>query len=454
MRGWKLFGGLVVAFLVGLSACERGASDSAPADEKAEKGGEAQAAAQAPAVERVPLLGAKIRGSDRALVTIVEISDYACPFCRKAHETVEALVKEYEGNVRLAVFENPLPFHRTAKPAAKWAYAAGEQGKYWEARDLLFANQKHLDDAGLADLTGKLGLDPERAERDMASRAAEQHVQAGLDLARSLGVEGTPTFFINGVRIIGAQPAAKLRAAIDEALGRAHAMVARGVRPEKVYSEILKTAAPPSAPKAAAGKAEEADGRGCGLGCGEAAHAGAGEPADTEIHDVDLAGAPIRGAATAPVTIVVFTDFECPFCQKVEDTVRALEKEYGQKVRVAYRSYPLPFHEHSREAAKAALAAHRQGKFFEYRDALFAHQEALDRPALIQYAKDLSLDEARFQADLDDPSIERAVAADEAQVERLGVKGTPCFFINGRKLVGAQPIAAFRAQIDAALAAK
>ena len=450
MRGWKWVGGLVAVFVVGMSGCERGAVESGPVEEKgAEKGGEKHAAA---AAERVPLIGAKIKGSDKALVTIVEMSDYACPFCKKAHETVEALVGEYQGRVRLAVFENPLPFHTTAKPAAKWAFAAGEQGKYWQARDVLFDNQKKLDEQGLAALTQELGLDPERVERDRNSQAAERYVQAGLDLGKSLGVKGTPTFFVNGVRLVGAQPAGVFRAAIEEALGKAEAMVARGVRAEDVYSEILRTAAPPKAVKQA--EPAKADGRGCDEGCGEDAKQGCEEAGEAEIFDVELGDAPIRGSANAPVTIVVFTDFECPFCQKAEETVRAVEKEYGQKVRFAYRSYPLPFHEHARLASKAALAAHRQGKFFEYKESLFAHQDALDRAALVKYAKDLGLDEARFQKDLDDPALERAVQADEAQVERLKIAGTPSFFINGRKLVGAQPVTAFRTQIDAALAAK
>lgn len=453
MRALKLVGGALLAFFTAMSACDRGPSESGVAEEKGgDKGSERASAAGASSVERVPLIGAKIRGNKAALVTIVEISDYACPFCAKAHAVVESLMKEYEGQLRLAVLENPLPFHTTAKPAARWVFAAGEQGKYWEARDILFAHQKQLDEAGLGALARELGLDPERLVRDQASRAAEQYVQTGLDLARSLGVKGTPTFFINGVRLIGAQPAEKFRAAIDAALEDAQGMVARGVRPEDVYAEILKSAPPPGAvPPPEPVKA----GRdGCGAGCDDDAKPGAAPEDDGKVYDVEVGDVPTRGPANAPVTIVAFMDLECPFCQKADQTVRALEKEYGQKIRVAYRSFPLPFHEHARLAAKASLAAHRQGKFFEYKDALFARQDNLGREALMAAAKDVGLDERRFAADLDDPAIERAVAADEAQVERLQVRGTPSFFINGRKVVGARPIEELRAKIDAALAGK
>lgn len=455
MRSSNWFGGLLAVLMAAISACEQGSSDSPPLDEKAGEKPPEKAGDRQPAAERVSLLGAKIKGSDRALVTIVELSDYQCPFCKKAHATVEALVGEYQGRVRLAVFEDPLPFHKQAWGAAKWAFAAGEQGKYWQAREALFENQKKLDDEGLATLAKELGLDAVRLEGDRNSQAAERHVQNGVDLAKSLGVTGTPTFFVNGARIVGAQGPGVFRAAIEEAMSKAEAMVARGIRPEDVYSEILKTAVAP-APKPA-GKTAPAkeEGRNCGQGCGEDGDPGAKQEAgEAEIFDVPVGDVPVRGAANAPVTIVVFTDFECPFCEKAEETVKAIEKEYGQKVRFAYKSYPLPFHDHARLAARAALAAHRQGKFFEYKESLFAHQDALDRPALVKYAAALGLDEARFQKDLDDPTVERAIAADEAQVERLKIGGTPSFFINGRKLVGAQPITAFRTQIDAALAAR
>lgn len=429
---------------------ERGEGKPAPAPlrEKSEPKADAVAV-------RVPLLGAKIKGSDEALVTIVEFSDYACPFCKKAHETVESLLGQYGKRVRLAVFEKPLPFHKVAAPAAKWAYAAGEQGKYWQARDMLFEHQKALGDEGLAALARELGLDAERLERDRNSAAAEKAVQAGLDLSDSLGVEGTPTFFINGRRVVGAQPAEKIREVIDAAEAEAAKLVARGVARRDVYAEILKTAAAPGskAAKTAGNAGHDPDCKGGGGDCKGGCDEPGGEAAGAEdaVLAVDIGDSPARGPANAAVTIVVFTDFECPFCRKAEETVRTLESEYKGKLRVVYKGYPLPFHQSSRPATKAALAAHRQGKFFEYRDALFEHQDALDRGALLKYAAALGLDVRRFERDMDDKAIEAQLAADEAQVSKLDVKGTPTFFVNGRRLRGAQPVAAFRTAIARAL---
>ena len=152
------------------------------------------------------------------------------------------------------------------------------------------------------------------------------------------------------------------------------------------------------------------------------------------------------------MTIVVFSDFECPFCARSEATLRALIEQYGGKVRLAWKNHPLPFHASARLAAKAALAAGEQGKFWEYHDVLFAHQDALDVASLERYAKDLGLDLDRFRRAMADPGAEAAIAADDTEAARLGVTGTPTFFVNGRKILGAQPLAKFQAGVERALA--
>lgn len=181
---------------------------------------------------------------------------------------------------------------------------------------------------------------------------------------------------------------------------------------------------------------------------------GKGDPGPAEadrVEDVQVGSSPVKGRAEAPVTVVVFTDYECPFCAKVEVTLRAIEAQYGRDVRVAWKNHPLPFHKDAQSAAKAALAAHEQGKFWEYHDALFAHQKELDRGSLERYAEDLGLDMARFRAAIDSERIAAQVAADAADASRLGVAGTPTFFVNGRRVVGARPLEDFRSAIDEAL---
>jgi protein-disulfide isomerase len=157
---------------------------------------------------------------------------------------------------------------------------------------------------------------------------------------------------------------------------------------------------------------------------------------------------PMRGSKTAKVTIVEWSDFECPFCERGFAVVKKVEQAYGGNVRLVFRHQPLPMHEHARPAAEASMAAHEQGKFWEYHDKLFAHQQALDRASLDKYAAELGLDMAKFKAALDSKKFDAQIAADATEATSAGVDGTPTFFINGRRLVGAQPIEQFKAIIQ------
>jgi protein-disulfide isomerase len=170
------------------------------------------------------------------------------------------------------------------------------------------------------------------------------------------------------------------------------------------------------------------------------------------VIEVPVEGAPVRGPRHAPITVAIFSDFECPYCVKLEATLIELEKAYPGKVRVAFRHTPLPMHEHARLAAKASIAAEAQGRFWEYHDALVAHRDALDRASLGRYAQEVGLDVARFDRDMVDPKTEARVVADEALAAKLHVEGTPTAFVNGRRLVGAQQLATYRAAVDRALA--
>lgn len=173
---------------------------------------------------------------------------------------------------------------------------------------------------------------------------------------------------------------------------------------------------------------------------------------EDRVETLTVGDSPSRGAADAPVTVMVFSDYQCPFCARSEATVKDLEAAYPGKIRYVFKNNPLPFHENARLAAKAALAANEQGKFWEYHDALYAHQSDLGRDALERYAEDLGLDLRRFRAALDDARLDAAVEADITEAHRLELKGTPSFFVNGRFIQGAQPLATFRAKVDQALA--
>jgi len=161
---------------------------------------------------------------------------------------------------------------------------------------------------------------------------------------------------------------------------------------------------------------------------------------------------PSRGPATAKVTIVEFSDFQCPFCSRAKETVDEVMEAYGDKIRLVFRNFPLGFHDKAAGAAKAGLCAADQGQFWPMHDRMFSHQDKLGTEELKAGAKALGLDTARFDRCLDSDEKAAALAKDKADGEAAGVSGTPAFFVNGRLLSGAQPVEAFRQIIDAELA--
>jgi protein-disulfide isomerase len=172
-----------------------------------------------------------------------------------------------------------------------------------------------------------------------------------------------------------------------------------------------------------------------------------------KLYDVDVAAAPAKGPVTASITIAEFSDFQCPFCFRVNPTIKQLEDKYKGQVRLVWKHLPLiDTHPHAMDAAVAAEAARNQGKFWEYHDALFANQERLDPDDLKGYADRLGLDVERFEKDTRDPALKEKVQADMAEATALGVKSTPTFFINGRLVRGAMPLETFTAIIDDELA--
>lgn len=153
---------------------------------------------------------------------------------------------------------------------------------------------------------------------------------------------------------------------------------------------------------------------------------------DTAV-EVATDGFPTRGGAMAPVTIVEFSDFECPYCGRAHPVVNELLREFEGQVRVIFRNYPLSGHPRAMPAARAAVAAGEQGKFWEMADLLFEHQRALEDEDLERYAAQLGLDIERFRADLRSPETQASIERDRTEGSRLGVEGTPTFFINGRR---------------------
>jgi len=379
-----------------------------------------------------------IRGDKDAPVTIVMWSDFQCPFCGRVEPTVTKILADYKGKVRLAWHDLPLPFHQNAMPAAMAARAAAEQGKFWDMHDKLFANQTNLDRPSLDKYAQEIGLNMSKYKAAMDSDKFKKEITADSEAGAKIGARGTPAFFINGKFLSGAQPYEAFKAKIDAELKNAEALIAKGTPKGKVYEAIMKTAKTevPKAPAQAAGAPEQ------------------GPEQDKTIFKVEAGDAPSKGPKDAPLQVIVFSDFQCPFCKRVEPTLAQMEKEYQGKVRMVWKNYPLPFHQNAEPAAEAAMAADAQGKFWAMHDKLFENNTALDRPSLDKYAQDLGLNMSKFKADLDSGKYKSTIQETTKEGTTVGVNGTPAVFINGRKISGAYPFDTFKKIADEELAKK
>jgi protein-disulfide isomerase len=390
------------------------------------------------AVYKVPLKGNEPqKGADDALVTIVEISDFECPFCGRVEPTIKQVQDKYGKDVRVVWMNNPLPFHKNAKPAANAALEAhaqkGNKG-FWAMHEKMFANQKALTTDNLEKWAKEIGLNMGKFKKALADDKYGKTIQEQQTLASSLGARGTPAFFINGRNLRGAQPLTAFTSLIDEELAKAKALVAKGTPRAKVYATTIangetgpKTA--PAAPK----------------------------PDANKVYTIPLPkNAPSKGANNAKVVIQEFSDFQCPFCSRVNPSITQLMKEYGNKVKLVWRDYPLPFHKDAQPAAQAAREVFAQKgdkAFWAYHDLLFQNQKTLSRENLEKLAQQVGgVDMKAFKAALDSGKHKAAVDADIAAIAKAGARiGTPSFFINGKLLQGAQPYPAFKAAVDAAL---
>jgi len=176
------------------------------------------------------------------------------------------------------------------------------------------------------------------------------------------------------------------------------------------------------------------------------------QPLSSEVQaKIAAAGAPSFGPSTAKVTIVEFSDFQCPFCSQAAEVTKLLREKYTSNVRFVFRQFPLPFHPNAKAAAESALAAHAQGKFWQFHDTLFANQSKLAKGDLTDYAKQTGLNLTAYKAAVDGGKFTAAVEADVALGESVGVNGTPTLFVNGKRVANATDFAAVSEVVDAAL---
>jgi protein-disulfide isomerase len=166
--------------------------------------------------------------------------------------------------------------------------------------------------------------------------------------------------------------------------------------------------------------------------------------------NIEIGQAPTFGGKDAKVKIVEFSDFQCPFCGRAAATVTEIKKMYGKKIQFAFKQYPLPMHSQAKPASEASMCVNEQGseKFWKYHDKLFQNSDKLDSESLKKFAKDIGANIEQFSKCVDEKKYAKAVQEDIEYGNKLGVRSTPTFFINGRLVSGAQPVESFKEIID------
>jgi protein-disulfide isomerase len=380
-------------------------------------------------------------GDPDAPVQIIEFTDYQCPFCQRyALETMPAMVENLveSGRVFYTIKDLPLDrIHPEARSASVAARCAGVQDAYLPMHDAIFTAQAEWSGAGagaeavFTDLAAELDLDVAEFTACLADGRQAENVQANVEEAMALGINGTPFFVIDGYPLSGAQSYEAFEAAVGLAengeLGDVIAAYAR-----QAYDAMLAQQAPP-------------------------------QPA--EPVEVPLGNAYAIGDPNAPVTIVEYTDFQCPFCARhTLQTFAQIEEdmvETGQ-VRYVFKDFPLTsIHPQATLAAEAARCAGVQDAagdtYVAMHNILFDKQEEWSGQAnaaelFADYAAEIGLDRESVATCLETHEFEADVLADMQEGMEIGVRGTPAFLINGHLVSGAQPFEVFEQVVESLIA--
>ena len=356
-------------------------------------------------------LAAPYRYVDKAPVTLIEYADFHCPYSRLAAASVKKIMTQYPTTVRM-IFRH---FPNAGSSPGSGAFftheasaCAYEQGKFWPFHDAVFDLPEPPKELDLARIAQGAGVEPNRFQECLKSGKYRKAIQEEIRRAKEDNIFGTPTFVIkvaNEYRSSGTFVPEQFEQLMESILNPK-----RGNQNQ------------PAAPSRAAPRQVSPEPK-------------------KPVFFSDLEGKPSKGPQSAPVTLVEFSDFHCPFCKRVGPTLDKLLENYPKKVRRIWRHFPLSFHQGSQRTHEASQCAAEQGKFWEYHDKLFENQAALAEgdAVLSRLADEAGMKRKKFEECLAKGRYKDSVKKDIAAGEAAGVRGTPAFFINGNPVSGAQP---------------
>lgn len=409
-----------------------------------------------------PALGAKA-----PLVVVTLFTDFQCPYCREMAPAMHRVVETWPDAVQVQFRHLPLSFHPLAEAAARASVAAQLQGRFQAVHDLLFHRQAEWSELpDVAAFEGwvvseatRVGLDAARFTADLRAPATAARVAADDAKAQGLGLPGTPAVFVGGRLAEASGGVSGILTLVRQAVARGQRDLAQGVPRAEIPRRSAATEA--TDPRLAGWLIDDrpADGPDGADGPDEGERpqplprsGDAGRAVPQERWEVPVrADDPARGPARAPVTLVLFEDIQCPFCADLFPTLERLLERYPDTARLVVKSLPLPFHAQARPAALALECARQRGQFWPLRQRLVEQRDALSPELIDAQAAAVGLDADAFAACLQAPATAQRVDQDIALAERVGARGTPVLYVNGRKVAGSRPLPELVALVDAEL---
>ncbi|RDV36595.1 hypothetical protein DV096_17755 [Bradymonadaceae bacterium TMQ3] len=381
----------------------------------------------------LPTEGAAVWGDLDVPVTVQVFADLRCGYCARGHQTLKAMMASREG-VRVLYRFWPLSEDAELEGAHRALVAAQAQGRFWEYLEAIYEARGEFGERRLEAMAARVGLDVARWREDRDGAYTEQVIARDRAIGERVGVQGTPTYFVNGTRVVGAVEPSEWMAVIDGELEAAGALLDAGVAAEAVsWRRTLENYQPVNWQEVAEVEDEAAVGEGF------------------EVAYIPVGESPVKGASAedARVTVVVFSDFQCGFCERARHTWDALVERYGsQGLRLVYKHYPLPSHTRAGHAAAASVVVEDGGDFWKMHDLLFEAGGDLSDERLEAMAREAGYEGDDLYARMRSDEVTSRIQADVEVGYNAGVQGTPTFFINGIKLAGAWEVDELSPLID------
>ncbi len=389
------------------------------------------------------LSGAPAMGPPDANLTMAAFIDFEGPGSRVFAKTAAELAEKFKDELRVVFMNFPLNsdcneavdrrFRKGSCMAAEAGMAAHAEGKYWDVQDKIFESQREISEEKLVEIASQAGMEKQAVEKAIQNNEYKQQIKSqAAQLART-GKRGTPEVFINGVNVENAdwsdleksagfiqnllqeqQESSEVTAALHdpEKLPRAEVVLSDGALLQDKLEDLLQRI---EDIEIKAKKKKRRRG-----------------PDPEKTYSFNLEKSPAIGAEDAPVTLVEFSDFTCPYCQMLGEKLKKIVEEKPEQVRLVFKNVPNPRHRHSKEAHAAAVAAHMQGKFWEMHDKIFANRRKLSPEFLREAAEEIGLDMEEYDRAIENETYKDYIITDIRDASKIRLTATPTLFINGK----------------------